>query len=415
MAEQDVGIFISYAHDDDLPTTNREGEDGFVTFLLRNLELKLRDLGTLSATILRVNKRPGGGDLLNDQIQEALKKASLLIVIMSNNWIRSSYCRKELDAFTELRRAVGIDQVAEWAIVVGKDHVDRLGRPPLLQTQQGFLFYARDDQVVTPFFNRGVASDQRFYDRRDDLAGFLQQRVDRVAELARAGSAATSAQPLPPPNTATISIARPTDDTMQVPNPNPAVRRCYVSYAWADEDDPTREEKVDALCDDAKKRGVEILRDKTTLADGDLISEFMQRLGEGDLVYIFLSDKYLHSPFCMFELFEMWRDSRQNKNEFLRRVRFFTVDGAKIGEPDDWLKYTEYWKQKREQLREAIDRVGWENAGEEVIKRYRLMEMFTGNISDVLALFADVVQPRTFEAFLEYGFHDEPPKVASDR
>ena len=50
------------------------------------------------------------------------------------------------------------------------------------------------------------------------------------------------------------------------------VKRFYVSYAWADESDRTREEKVDALCEDAKSRGLEIIRDKTKLAPGDVIS-----------------------------------------------------------------------------------------------------------------------------------------------
>jgi TIR domain/NB-ARC domain len=187
--------------------------------------------------------------------------------------------------------------------------------------------------------------------------------------------------------------------------------RCYVSYAWADESDPKREEKVDALCESAKKRGVEIIRDKTALVAGDLISEFMRRMGKGDRVFIFLSDKYLHSPYCMFELFEMWRNNRQNKVDFLRGVRFFTVDGSKIGEPREWLKYTKFWKQERDELGQLIDDVGWRLVGEEVIKRYKLMETFAGNVSEVLALFADVVNPPTFETFLKCGF-DDPPEGA---
>jgi internalin A len=185
-------------------------------------------------------------------------------------------------------------------------------------------------------------------------------------------------------------------------------RRCYVSYAWADASDPKREEKVDALCEQAKTRGVQIDRDKTTLGHGDRISSFMRQIGEGDRVFIFLSDKYLKSPFCMFELFEMWRNSRQNSSEFLRRVRFFTIDGARIGKPREWLEYTKYWKQERDELRQAIDSVGWTDAGEEAIKRYRHMETFAGKVADVLALFADVVQMRTFEEFLGLGFNDPP-------
>jgi hypothetical protein len=144
VVDQDVGIFISYAYDDDLPTSDREGESGFVTFLLRMLELKLRDLGARGATILRIHKRPDGGEQLNAQIVEALEMASLLIVVLSSNWMRSAYCRKELDAFLELRQAAGIDNVFERIIVVGKGHVDKSKRPPALRGQLGFLFYDLD-------------------------------------------------------------------------------------------------------------------------------------------------------------------------------------------------------------------------------------------------------------------------------
>jgi hypothetical protein len=76
----------------------------------------------------------------------------------------------------------------------------------------------------------------------------------------------------------------------------------YVSYAWADPTDPTRELDVDRLCEEAVKRGALIVRDKSTLKIGDFIYDFMQQIGEGDRVFVFLSKKYLQSPYCMFEL-----------------------------------------------------------------------------------------------------------------
>lgn len=196
---------------------------------------------------------------------------------------------------------------------------------------------------------------------------------------------------------------------------SPSAKRYYVSYAWADESDPWREAQVDKFCQLAEEKGIKIYRDKTSLIRGDLISDFMKQIGEGARVFIFLSDKYLHSAYCMFELFEMWQNSRQNKVEFLSRVRFFTIDKARIWSPSDWLEYTQYWKKERDDLRKAIDTVGWENAGDETIKRYRLMETFTGQISDVLALFADVVQARTFDDFVSYGFEDPPKGSAQVR
>jgi internalin A len=182
----------------------------------------------------------------------------------------------------------------------------------------------------------------------------------------------------------------------------------YVSYAWADPTDPRREMDVDRLCEEAEKRGALIVRDKSTLKIGDFIYDFMQQIGEGDRVFVFLSNKYLRSPYCMFELFELWRNSRQDKTDFAGKIRVFATDGTRIGTPDEWLDYTAYWVAERDRLKLRIDQVGWSNAGQEVLRRYRYMEDFATKISDVLALFTDVVQPKTFDEFLKYGFDDPP-------
>ena len=56
----------------------------------------------------------------------------------------------------------------------------------------------------------------------------------------------------------------------------------------------------------------------------------MKRIGHGDRVFVIMSRKYLCSPFCMFELSEIWRISRQEGEAFLQRVRVYTLPDAKI-------------------------------------------------------------------------------------
>ena len=67
---------------------------------------------------------------------------------------------------------------------------------------------------------------------------------------------------------------------------------------------------------------------------------------------------------------------------------------------------------ERDKLKEKIDLVGWTNAGEEVLRRHNYMDTFATKIGNVLALFADVVQPRSFDEFLVHGFNDVAfPKI----
>jgi internalin A len=185
--------------------------------------------------------------------------------------------------------------------------------------------------------------------------------------------------------------------------------RFYVSYAWADSTDPERETIVNQACAESEKRGTPITRDKTTLNIGDSIAKFMRAIGEGDRIFVVLSDKYLKSPFCMFELFEIWRNSRQDKAEFLRRVRIYTLGDAKIWKPVDRVGYGKYWKDQHDELRAAVDEAGLDVLGEEDLRSYRLMQDFASKVGDILALFANIVQPRSFDDLKTYGFDDPPP------
>ena len=112
------------------------------------------------------------------------------------------------------------------------------------------------------------------------------------------------------------------------PPPSDTIPYC-VSYAWNDES----KAMVDRLCEEANRRGKTVLRDLTGLGLGESISKFMQRLGSGDRVFVILSDKYLKSPYCMYELLEVWRNSKMADEEFRRRIRVFRLPDAKMLSP----------------------------------------------------------------------------------
>ena len=185
MADDDVWIFFSYAHDDDLPTGDSADEEGFVTFLHRMLETKLRDLGATRAKLWRDHRRFSNGEPYDLEIEDALKKSPLLIVVMSRNWMNRPYCRKELNDFIRIRQGDRVADITERMTVVGKHFVPKDDRPSPLDRQMGFEFYERDNQDdVSPekeFFNLGKAADGRFFQVRDELARHLQNQVDRIA------------------------------------------------------------------------------------------------------------------------------------------------------------------------------------------------------------------------------------------
>ncbi len=162
-----------------------------------------------------------------------------------------------------------------------------------------------------------------------------------------------------------------------------------MSYAWSDEG-KDREAIVDKLCDEeAEKRGTPILRDKKVLGFGDDIAKFMRAIGRGDRVLVMLSDKYLKSPFCMFELFEIWRNSRQEEEDFLRRCRLICLDDADIWTLEGRLLYAKHWKIRHDRIKEIVDEFGASLLSIRDFEQFKLMQQFANHVGDILSLFAN--------------------------
>ncbi len=93
---------------------------------------------------------------------------------------------------------------------------------------------------------------------------------------------------------------------------------------------------------------------RTGLGLGESISKFMQRLGSGDRVFVILSDKYLKSPYCMYELLEVWRNCKAEDEVFRQRIRVFRLPDAKMLSPLERRECAEYWEEQFTELDELV-------------------------------------------------------------
>lgn len=119
----------------------------------------------------------------------------------------------------------------------------------------------------------------------------------------------------------------------------------FVSYAWGGE----REEIVNQIDQSLQERGINITRDKRDLGYKGSIKEFMERIGQGHCIIVVVSDKYLRSPNCMFELVEI----AENK-QFHDRIFPVVLTDADIYDPVKRLEYVKHWETKRSELAEAM-------------------------------------------------------------
>mgnify|MGYP005750317583 CR=1 FL=1 len=122
-------------------------------------------------------------------------------------------------------------------------------------------------------------------------------------------------------------------------------KQVFISYAWGG----LSEEVANELESLFSQHKIELIRDKTDLGFKGLIREFMQEIGRGNLVVLIISDKYLKSKNCMFELLEV-----EKKGEFFNRIFPIVLPDANIYESLGMIGYLKFWDQKIKELNQSV-------------------------------------------------------------
>jgi CheY-like chemotaxis protein len=151
----------------------------------------------------------------------------------------------------------------------------------------------------------------------------------------------------------------------------------FVSYAWTEESIKIVDDIQKAFIED----GIQLIRDKDELQYKDQIRQFMRRIGNGECIVVVISEKYLKSENCMFEIVEIFKQSNIHD-----RIFPVILHDAQIFTAIDRLNYIAYWEEKINALNDAIKRVSSENLTEihEDLNRYSDNRRFFDNISGTL-------------------------------
>ena len=118
---------------------------------------------------------------------------------------------------------------------------------------------------------------------------------------------------------------------------NRALTSVYVSYRR----ERASKVVVDRLKQACAARRIALTLDEKAIGYRDSIREFMSRLGAGRCVIVVLSESYLKSKNCMFELLEIERHK-----ELRQRVFPVVLRGTQIHDAEDRLELVDYWDEK---------------------------------------------------------------------
>jgi hypothetical protein len=159
----------------------------------------------------------------------------------------------------------------------------------------------------------------------------------------------------------------------------------FFSYAWGQE----REQFVDKLYDSLKEDGYRVVRDKVSLGYKGVISQFMTSIGKGQFIVVAISDKYLTSEFCMFELFEIFRNSKMEKEELVKRIYPVCIENLNLNSPAVIAHYLQFWENKEKEWEQLIkDNTG--GVSEEQQADYTRVKRIIAYLGSLLDFLSDV-------------------------
>jgi hypothetical protein len=154
----------------------------------------------------------------------------------------------------------------------------------------------------------------------------------------------------------------------------------FLSYSWSNSDIANA---ID-LC--LSEKGFKIKRDVRDIGDWSSIRQFMESIREQDYSILIISQKYLESVNCMFEVMELIKDQKYQKKIFPIVVdkNIYSAKGK--------IAYIKYWENQCKELEDELKTIKIENCAELALE-LRKRNKISSTISEFLDLVADMNNP----------------------
>ena len=155
----------------------------------------------------------------------------------------------------------------------------------------------------------------------------------------------------------------------------------YISHAWGGES----EEIVQEIYKRCRAEGLNIILDRKDLGYRQSITSFMHELGRADAIILVVSNKYLHSEYCMFELLQIY----ENKN-IIQRIFPVVLDEVSIAKSTERLDLVKYWEKETESLEAKIRELKNLSYIEGITDDLNLYQKIRNNIANLTKILKDI-------------------------
>ena len=146
----------------------------------------------------------------------------------------------------------------------------------------------------------------------------------------------------------------------------------FISYSWQ------TKEIADKISSDLQLISITIIKDNQELNYTDSIPNFMKRIRSSDYALLLISDSYLKSKNCLFEILELQKDENH-----WDKILPIVVKETKFYSAVERLKYVSFWEQKIKELENALENINPINSPDSY-KELKLFKDISSNIDGFL-------------------------------
>lgn len=184
-------IFISYAQVNNVPSAGVD--HGWVTYFEKELKTKVEErLGRIGAVEVFIDyKRLSPGDEITPYIMNAVKNSAILIVILSDGYLKSDWCVRERNKFLELIKkrsstSSSWSQSIKRIFVVDYDDIPAEDRPAELKEIFPPKFWVEDEKGVktTLGWPKPDPYKPEYYTRIKQLSDKVAKILKKLKKLA---------------------------------------------------------------------------------------------------------------------------------------------------------------------------------------------------------------------------------------
>ncbi|MDU6483804.1 MAG: toll/interleukin-1 receptor domain-containing protein [Paeniclostridium sordellii] len=156
----------------------------------------------------------------------------------------------------------------------------------------------------------------------------------------------------------------------------------FISYCWNDN------ETVNEIDDYFKSKKIIFQRDKRDIGSWESIKDFMNRIRKSSYAILVISDTYLKSLNCMYEVLEVMKDEG-----YRSRILTVVLDNAKIYDALGKAKYISYWNQKYKELSEEISKIDDCESTIILSEELRKINEIKNNVGEFMKIVSDMNNP----------------------